>query len=170
MSNRGGWNPYLAGALTGVLIILSVWLAGKYFGTSTTFVRSVGLIEEMVNPDRVAEMEYFIIEEPKIDWQWMFVLGIFFGSLVSSLTSKSFQFQTAPDMWRKRFGGNPFNRGIVAFMGGIVALFGARLAGGCPSGQGLSGSLQLSVSGLVAMSGFLLGGMVVARLIYGGKK
>ena len=25
-----GWNPYLAGALTGLLIIFSVWFTGKY--------------------------------------------------------------------------------------------------------------------------------------------
>lgn len=41
-----GWNPYLAGALSGVVLILSVWIAGKYFGASTTFVRSAGLIEK----------------------------------------------------------------------------------------------------------------------------
>jgi len=40
------WNPYLAGALSGVVLILSVWIAGKYFGASTTFVRSAGLIEK----------------------------------------------------------------------------------------------------------------------------
>ena len=35
------------------------------------------------------------------------------------------------------------------------SLFGARLAGGCPSGLGLSGVMQLSVSGLVGMACFL---------------
>jgi hypothetical protein len=34
-----GWSPYLAGALAGVVSILSVWIAGKYLGASTTFVR-----------------------------------------------------------------------------------------------------------------------------------
>ena len=42
-----GWNPYLAGALTGVVMILSVWFAGKYFGASTTFVRTAGMIEKV---------------------------------------------------------------------------------------------------------------------------
>ena len=72
-----GWNPYLAGALAGLVMILSVWFAGKYFGASTTFVRSAGLIEKLLSAERVAKMDYFIKTVPKIDWQWMFVFGIF---------------------------------------------------------------------------------------------
>jgi len=54
--DSGGWNPYLAGALVGVLAILSayattVWL-GKtsYLGASTTFVRGAGVIEQQIVP------------------------------------------------------------------------------------------------------------------------
>ncbi|MFC1816431.1 hypothetical protein ACFL0M_10950 [Thermodesulfobacteriota bacterium] len=70
------WSPYWAGALTGVLMILSVWISGKYFGASTTFVRSAGMIEKIFTAERIAKMDYFIKELPKIDWQWMFVVGI----------------------------------------------------------------------------------------------
>jgi hypothetical protein len=124
------WNPYLAGALTGAVMILSVWIAGKYFGASTTFVRSTGMIEQIFNSERVAKMDYFIKETPKIDWQWMFVIGIFIGSLISAATSRSFQWQAIPDMWASRFGKSRLKRGIVAFVGGAVAMFGARLADG----------------------------------------
>ncbi|HDO26201.1 MAG TPA: YeeE/YedE family protein, partial [Nitrospirae bacterium] len=31
-----GWSPYLAGALTGGVIIASAWIAGNYFGASTS--------------------------------------------------------------------------------------------------------------------------------------
>ena len=55
----------------------------------------------------------------------------------------------------------------MAFVGGVVAMFGARLADGCPSGHGLSGTLQLAASGYVALVCFFIGGMVVARLLYG---
>jgi hypothetical protein len=41
------WNPYLAGALSGLLLVASVWVAGKYFGASTSFVRSAGMIEQV---------------------------------------------------------------------------------------------------------------------------
>jgi hypothetical protein len=125
-----GWNPYIAGALTGLLLILSVWIAGKYFGASTTFVKSAGLLESVFSAERVARMEYFIKELPKIDWQWMFVVGIFFGSLIASLTSNSFRWQAPPPMWEQRFGPGRLKRGIVAFFGGAVAMFGARLADG----------------------------------------
>jgi hypothetical protein len=47
-----GWSPYLAGALSGVVSILSVLMAGKYFGASTTFVRSAGLIEKLFGAER----------------------------------------------------------------------------------------------------------------------
>ena len=59
------WSPYLAGALSGVVLILSVWIAGKFFGASTTFVRSAGMIEKLVGAERVAQIEYFVKEVPK---------------------------------------------------------------------------------------------------------
>ena len=125
-----GWSPYLAGALAGLVMILSVWIAGKYFGASTTFVRSAGMIEKIFGAERVGKMDYFIKEVPKIDWQWMFVFGIFVGSLVSSRTSRSFQWQAVPDMWAVRFGSGKMKRAVVAFIGGMIAMFGARLADG----------------------------------------
>ena len=133
MDNRSepkGWNPYLAGAFTGLLIIFSVWITGKYFGASTTFVKSAGLVEKAFSAERVARMEYFIKELPKIDWQWMFVVGIFFGSLIASATSRSFRWQGVPTMWEARFGPNKLKRFVVAFAGGTIAMFGARLADG----------------------------------------
>jgi hypothetical protein len=124
------WNPYLAGSLTGLLLVLSVWFTGKYVGASTTFVRIAGLIEKIFNAKRVARMEYFIKELPMIDWQWMFVLGIFFGSLIAATTSRTFRWQAIPSMWEERFGQNRSKRAIIAFVGGAIAMFGARLADG----------------------------------------
>jgi len=130
MPEGKAWSPYLAGALSGVLSILSVWVAGKYFGASTTFVRSTGMIESIVGPERIAKMSYFIKEVPQIDWQWMFVVGILIGSLVASITSGTFRWKGVPEMWEKRFGPSGLKRGVVAFAGGVIAMFGARLADG----------------------------------------
>ena len=124
------WSPYLAGALTGVLMVLSVWVAGKYFGASTTFVRSAGMIEKVIASNRVAKMDYFIRELPKIDWQWIFVVGIIIGSLIASMASGTFQWKAVPEMWQIRFGSSRVKRGIAAFAGGLIAMFGARLADG----------------------------------------
>lgn len=125
-----GWSPYLAGALSGVLSIISVWLSGKYFGASTTFVRSIGMIEKIFSAERVSQMPYFLKEIPHVDWQWMFVAGIFLGSFISAVTSGSFQLSSIPSTWEKRFGKSKIKRGIVAFLGGIIAMYGARLADG----------------------------------------
>jgi hypothetical protein len=129
-SNDRGWSPYLAGALSGVVSVLSVWIAGKFFGASTTFVRSAGMIEKIFNAERVTTMDYFIKEAPQIDWQWIFVVGIFLGSLIASTTSGTFRWKALPDMWESRFGPGRMKRGITAFAGGVVAMFGARLADG----------------------------------------
>lgn len=164
----GAWSPYLAGALSGLVSIGSVLFAGKYFGASTTFVRTAGMVEQAVDPERVATMPYFMKEVPMVDWQWMFVVGIFIGSLIAATTSGSFRWQALPDMWQARFGPDRWKRWLTAFWGGTIGMFGARLADGCPSGHGLSGSMQLAASGFVALVCFFIGGMIVARLLYGG--
>lgn len=170
-SKDGAMNPYLAGGLSGLVIVFSALLTGNYFGASTSFVRSAGMLENFVTPGRAAQVEYFIRYMPKLDWQLMFVVGIFLGSLVAALTTGSFKWQAVPDMWATRFGANPVKRGIAAFLAGIIAMFGARLANGCPSGHGLSGAVQLAISGFIALTCFFVGGIVVARLLYrGGKK
>jgi hypothetical protein len=130
VAEKKGWSPYLAGALSGVLSIFSILVAGKYFGASTTFVRSAGMIEKIIGSERVAQMPYFVKEVPQIDWQWMFVVGILIGSLIASATSGTFLWKGVPDMWEKRFGLSKFKRAIVAFLGGVIAMFGARLADG----------------------------------------
>ena len=124
------WSPYLGGGLTGLLMVLSVWLAGEYFGASTTFVRTAGLVETLISPERLAKMEYFLKIAPKIDWQVLFMVGIFLGSLISALASRTFRWQSVPDSWEQRFGKTPVLRSIVAFGGGAIAMWGARLADG----------------------------------------
>jgi uncharacterized protein len=127
---KRSWSPYLAGALSGLVLVLSVWAAGKYFGASTTFVRSAGLIEKLFAAERVAKMEYFVKETPIIDWQWMFVVGIFIGSFIAAKSSGTFRWKAVPDMWESRFGSGTPLRAATAFVGGLIAMFGARLADG----------------------------------------
>lgn len=167
-----GWSPYLAGALLGLLAIASVYastvLLGKtnYLGASTTFVRAAGLVERGVVADHVTANEYFVKTKVKVDWQFMLVVGIFFGALFSSTTDKSFKIEHVPPIWRQRFGPSIAKRAAGAFFGGVVAMMGARLASGCPSGHGLSGMMQLSVSAFVALAMFFAFGVVVATLVY----
>lgn len=170
------WRPYIAGALVGVLAILSVVVSTqmlgkpKYLGASTTFVRSAGLIEQSVAPEHVAQNDYFQSKKVKVDWQFMVLVGILLGAFAASRIDGSFKSEGTPPIWRERFGSKVSTRAIGAFLGGIVAMIGARMAGGCPSGHGLSGLMQMSISGFLAMAGFFGGGIVVARLIYGNLK
>jgi uncharacterized membrane protein YdcZ (DUF606 family) len=128
--DQKSWSPYVAGALTGIVLILSAWLTDKYVGASTTFVRTAGLIEQLFDPEKVQHMEYFIKEKPTIDWQTMFVGGIFIGSLLAAFLFHDFKKQAIPPMWEKRFGKSISKRAFFAFAGGVVAMFGARLADG----------------------------------------
>ncbi len=170
MSNKGngGWSPYLAGALTGGVIIVSAWIAGNYFGASTCFVRVSGFIERFFSPEKVAGMTYFNWFAPKVDWQVMMVVGILIGAFISSITDGSFKIKSVPDMWASRFGSSPVKRGAFAFIGGLIVMFGARLAGGCPSGYGLGAMVQLALSGLIVVVCFFAGGILFSNLIYRG--
>jgi hypothetical protein len=172
MAGPASWRPYVAGALVGVLAVATVFVTTKalgkpkYLGASTTFVRAAGLAEEAVAPEHVGQNEYYQSKKVKVDWQFMVVLGVFAGALIASLADKSFRMESVPPVWSERFGNGVGVRAIGAFLGGIVAMFGARLAGGCPSGHGLSGLMQMSVSGYIAMAGFFGAGVLVANLVY----
>ena len=124
------WSPYIAGALIGVVSWFSVLTAGKYLGVSTTFVRTAGMIETIFIPERVASLPYFARENPIIDWQWMEVLGILIGAFIAAKLSGDFKRTLIPPMWGKRFGASRFKRWIVAFCGGVILMFGARMADG----------------------------------------
>ena len=170
MKDKSAWNPYLTGGLSGLVSIGSIYFVGKYLGASTTFVRTTGMVEQIFSPERVAKMPYFMKEIPVIDWQWMFVIGIAVGAFIAAIGSGDFRMQLLPDMWKSRFGTGMKQRMVVAFIGGIIAMFGARLADGCPSGHGLSGSLQLSVSSYIALICFFIGGLISANWLYRGGK
>ncbi|MFH2045103.1 MAG: YeeE/YedE thiosulfate transporter family protein [Pseudomonadota bacterium] len=171
-TNDGGWSPYLAGALLGILAIVSVIattkLLGKthYLGASTTFVRAAGIVEKAIALDHVALNKYFIKTKVKVDWQFMLVIGIFLGALISSLMDKSFKMESVPPRWKERFGPSVGKRAMGAIFGGIIAMVGARMASGCPSGHGLSGMMQLSASSLVALAMFFAIGVLVAGMFY----
>ena len=169
---REGWSPYLAGALAGLLAVLSVLASTRilestqYFGTSTTFVRVAGFLQNLVAPESVAANTYYQANRPRLDWQMLFVVGILLGALAASASDRSFRLESAPPIWTDRFGSRAGLRAVAAFFAGAIAMFGARLADGCPSGHGMSGLMQLSTSGFLAMMGFFGGGVLVAHLIY----
>ena len=55
---------------------------------------------------------------------------------------------------------------LGAFVGGAILIFGARMAGGCTSGHGLSGGMQLSTSGWIFLAAMFASGVPTAMLLY----
>lgn len=172
MRNVESWRPYTAGALVGIVAMASVLVSTKflgkpkYLGASTTFVRSAGMIERTFARAHVENNAYYQSKKLKVDWQFMLLVGILIGAFGASVIDKSFKLESIPPVWSDRFGDRMVTRALGAFIGGIVAMFGARLASGCPSGHGLSGLMQLSISGFLAMAGFFGAGIGIAHLVY----
>ena len=160
------WSPYIAGAGIGILSWLAFLLSDKPLGCSTAFVRTSGMIETFFRKEKNQDRQYFKEFIPMIDWEWMLVLGIMIGAFLSAIISGSFSLDWVPSHWSGTFGPKAFPRIMTAFNGGILMGFGARWAGGCTSGHGISGTLQLAVSGWVAVASFFIGGCITAFLIY----
>lgn len=55
--------------------------------------------------------------------------------------------------------------GIRALVGGCIMVFGARLAGGCTSGHGISGMSTFSISSIITVMAMFGGGILTARLL-----
>ena len=98
--------------------------------------------------------------------QFLFVIGIGLGAFIASRLSGTFKVEALPPMWVERFGGSVKKRVAYSLVGGVLAMVGARMAGGCPSGHGVSGMSQLGVSSLVALAMFFVGGIAVAGILY----
>ncbi|MBR5347495.1 MAG: YeeE/YedE family protein [Deltaproteobacteria bacterium] len=173
MASKKGWNPYLAGILTGLVVVGSAVVSAQLLGKSQcpdasgAFVWIAALLERLTVPEHAARQEYF--QQGGALWQVMFVVGIFGGALLAAFREGGFKRESVPPMWSGRFGENAWLRGLVAFGGGFLAMFGALLAGGCLIGCGLGDVMQLSLEGLVALVLFLIAGVLTARFLYGGR-
>ena len=160
------WSPYVVGIGIGILSWLSFMLSDHPLGCSTAFVRTSGMIEKLFRGKKVEEKSYYKLFSPMITWEWMLVLGVIIGAFVSAKFSGQFQFKWVPPKWEATVGDTIFIRWFVALVGGIFLGFGARWAGGCTSGHGISGMLQLAVSSWLAAICFFVGGIATAMLIF----
>jgi len=162
------WSPYTVGIGIGILGCLAFLLSDKPIGCSTAFSRTSGMIERLFRGGIVAEKTYYKKFAPSIDWEWMLVVGLFVGAFASAQWSGQFQWTWVPETWAKTFGDVPWVRWIASLAGGIILGMGARWAGGCTSGHGISGTLQLAVSSWLAALSFFVGGIATAMIIYRG--
>lgn len=162
------WNPYLVGALIGALSLLTFALADKPIGVSTAIAQAAGACAvPFVGAETVANNAYWAKKAvPAWDYGSLFVVGSFFGALASALLSRSFKVESVPTVWQERFGASVPKRLAAAFVGGVVILFGARLADGCTSGHGISGSLQLAVSSWTFFLTMFATGLLTAWILF----
>jgi len=159
------WPVYIVGIGIGVLSWLAFLLSDHPLGCSTAFARTSGMIEKLFKGSKVEEKIYFKKFAPVITWEGMLVLGIVIGAFISAKISGRFQFCWVPARWQAMIGAAPWFRWLTALTGGVIMGFGARWAGGCTSGHGISGTLQLAVSSWLATICFFLGGVITAMLI-----
>ncbi|QJT10350.1 YeeE/YedE thiosulfate transporter family protein [Oceanidesulfovibrio marinus] len=161
------WSPYLCGAGIGVICWFTFLLSGTGIGASGAYAQTAGMIEAAIRgKDRVWNRTFYSDTGPGVDWLWMVVAGVIVGAVISSLAAGSFQWMLLPPLWEQAFGPGAVHRLAVSFAGGMLLGFGARLAGGCTSGHGISGALQLVVSSWMAAACFFIGGVITAFLIY----
>jgi uncharacterized protein len=162
----GAWSPYLVGALIGVLTMATFYVSDKPLGVSTSYARLAGLLGGLFAPKHTDALEFYRRTKPVVDWEVMLMLGVIIGAFFAAYSGGEVNGTWLPRQWEERFGASVTFRTGVAFLGGAVMAYGARLAGGCTSGHGISGALQLSVSSWIALACFFGASVPMAMLLY----
>jgi len=161
------WSPYVAGIVIGLLQIPAFLLIETALGASSSYVTIGGLIASWIDPAAV-KIDYIarhIAATGKNWWQVALVVGIAVGALISSRMSGAERQPISP-IWSRALGSSsPAKRYVVAFAAGFIMLLGARIADGCTSGHGLSGTAQLAVGSMVAVAAMFAGGIATAMLM-----
>ena len=157
------WSPYAAGIVIGLLQIPAFMLADTALGASSSFVTAAAWIASIFDP-AAAQIDYFAkhMTSDKYYWQSALVIGIAIGAYVSARLGgvKRPSFAKA---WSELTGVKSLSgRMVMGFVGGFILLMGARIAGGCTSGHGVSGMAQLAVGSTVAVIAMFAGGIVTA--------
>lgn len=147
--------------------MLTFYFSNKPLGASTAYARLAGLLGLLVAPKHTRSLKYFRDNPPKVGWELMLVVAVVAGGFIAAWTGNELTGQWLPAMWQERFGSEShLLRTIVAFVGGILMAFGARMAGGCTSGHGISGTLQLAIGSWVSAICFFIGGVITAMLMF----
>ncbi len=161
------WSPYVVGALLGVLSWLTFYFSDKPIGASSFYATVAGMLGKFVAKKHTEKLAYYKSNPPVLNWEFAFVLAAVGGAFLAAFTGGELTREWLPPMWEARFGeGSIGLRAAVAILGGVLMAFGARLAGGCTSGHGISGTLQLSVGSWIAVLCFFVGGIATAMTLF----
>lgn len=176
-------NWKTGGVLLGLVFFLAILLV-KPIGVSTQFVILDGIIADAVNPDFVTATDdgftstnaylaksggkYAKSVANPLNYSFVFVLAMMLGGFLSAMARGGIDAQDrkVPALWRVNYGDDPVKRYLVAFLGGFIVLYGARLAGGCTSGHMMSGMMQTAVSGYIFAAGAFAAAITVSILMF----
>lgn len=159
--------PYAIGAGIGILSWIVFVVVNNPLGITTAIGQlSGGVAIPFIGPDAVARNSYWAKNALKLDYGTLFLAGTLIGGAISALLAGSWKIEKVPEVWARRFGASPMKRYIAAFAGGVIVMFGARLANGCTSGNGISGGLQLALSGWVFLAAMFTTGTLTAFALF----
>ncbi len=176
-------NWKTGGLLLGVVFFLAVLLV-KPIGVSTQFVILDGIIGNAVNSELVTQTEeswtstnaylaksggkYAKSVANPLNYSFVFVIAMMLGAFLSAMARGGVpqDERRLPAIWYANYGDTPWKRYAVAFLGGFIVLYGARLAGGCTSGHMMSGMMQTSLSGYIFALGAFATAIPVSMMLY----
>jgi len=158
------WNPYLAGVALGLVLLASFLVTGHGLGASGAVYRVGvaavnGLAPGFVARDAVLS-ETTSAGNPLDDFYVFMLVGVFLGGLVSAYAGGRLGRRIVRG---PRIG--PSARLAMAFGGGILMGWAARLSRGCTSGQALTGGALLSVGSWIFMLAVFGGGYALAWFV-----
>jgi len=138
-------NSYLAGTFLGIVLFLAYFITGSGLGASGGLNRLLVFVQNKISPEHIDQVPYLLKmaggnSNPLDSWIVFLTVGTIVGGFISGLLGRRVKFETnkGPRI-------NNTTRWIMAFIGGGLMGYGARLARGCTSGQALSGGAVLSV-------------------------
>lgn len=183
------WHWKKGGLLLGSVFLLAVILV-KPIGVSTQFVIFDAWLWQKIDNTVIVESEtqksgfespnaylnksggkYAKSANDPLNYSFVFVLCMLVGGFIGAITMKkpTEQRSQIPQCHRQRFGQSTLKRYVLAFLGGFLVLFGARLAGGCTSGHMMSGMMQTAMSGYVFAGAAFAFAVPTAILLYVNK-
>jgi hypothetical protein len=180
------WDWKTGGLELGLIFVIAAALV-KPIGVSTQFVILDGVIASAIHSELVVAEEdgsgfrstnaylnksggkYAKSVANPINYSFVFVLCMVLGGFIGRLFTKAGDNPPStqiPELHRRRFGDSGVLRLALAFGGGVLVLWGSRLAGGCTSGHMMSGMMQTAVSGYVFAAAVFATAIPVAILVY----
>ena len=156
-------NPYLAGVLLGLVLLLTIYLTGRGLGASGALKSVVVAGVQTAAPGHLASSGFYREfagaheGSPLKQWLVFEVAGVLVGGFLSGVVSRRLTWVTEKGP-RAATG----LRIAMAVLGGALFGAGAQFARGCTSGAALSGMAVLSSGGFLTMIAIFGSGYLVA--------